>query len=414
MLTEKLIPSLWSFILMGIPLFATAAPSPPAQAIAPASQADVDEGIRFACKPARLRAIESGMDSYLSSLQIGPDLFTKKVDRTRGKLVYTLSTPADDFSTLDLAARAELKIRDDTVSLPAKDGKERRIAAVSRKEIVLALLQHGRLTEFKGSACAVAALQDHVGIRQNTAAWAEELNWVWPDGDDAQWNKAYWNAGTPRPGVALADALNDVFRHAESYSFGCYTSAKIVMLQGVLDYYQRIRKDAARVQQLEQRLYADRDPLANIEPGAMWRFEKDFNTRELKRPGKLVKLAHGIAASNFVPGDWVYFLNTDPVTYEKTGYEGSNPIYLGRNRFADYFNDHDHAYTYEQKMDQVYQWQNGVFSLSRDYAKRIPLSAADIARLGKTPAEGGMVMDFRAYPYFFGYEKLPDSNAADD
>ena len=96
----------------------------------------------------------------------------------------------------------------------------------------------------------------------------------------------------------------------------------------------------------------------------------------------------------------------------RTGREGSNPIYLGRNKFADYFNDNDHAYTYQQKADEVYQWRNGVFSRSRDFAKIKPLSPPDMERLSRTPEEGGILRDIRVFPYFFGYEALPDLGRA--
>ncbi|MCL4470617.1 MAG: hypothetical protein M1547_05730 [Gammaproteobacteria bacterium] len=395
MLLRKIIP----LLLLLIPLSA--------EAIAEGNNASTDEGIRFSCKPGQLETIASDMETYLAALGVAPDLVVKKADRTSGAVVYTLNTPKEDSSTLDLKDRPELQIRDDIVSLPTKRGKEKKVHTVSKKEILLALLQHGRLTEFKDGACDVEALKDHVGIRQNTVAWAENLNWVWPDGRPAKWNNKYWKRGTPKPGYPLHEALSDVFVNQNKYSIGCYTATKIVVIQGVLDYYRRIKKDPAQLKRLENRLSIDKEPLVNIEPGKMWDFEKDFDPRELNRPGKLLKIESGAAPKNFVPGDWVHFLNTDPVTYEKTGYEGSNPIYLGRNKFADYFNDNDHSYTYQQKADEVYQWRNGVFSRSRDFAKIKPLSPRDMERLSKTHAEGGILRDIRVLPYFFGYEALP-------
>jgi hypothetical protein len=131
----------------------------------------------------------------------------------------------------------------------------------------------------------------------------------------------------------------------------------------------------------------------------MWSFEKDFDANELSRPGKILQIQYGVAAKNFVPGDWIYVLNTDPVSSQKTGYEGSNAIYLGRNMFDDYYNDNRHSYTYRQKLDEVHQWRNGVFSRSRDAEKIRPISGEDLEHLGKPPAEGGLVMDFRVFPY---------------
>jgi hypothetical protein len=393
--------------LLSLPLCAAA--SSPAQtgSLAETPAIPEDSGIRFSCKPARLAAIESGMGAYFSRLGIPAGLIVKKSDRENGVLLYTLDTPADDVNTLDFKDRPALHIHDDVVMLPARRGHYKKIHTVSRKEILLALLQHGRLTKFTGKACDIEALKDHVAIRQNTVAWAENLTWVWPDGDAAQWNEKYWTQGTPKPGVPLHVALNDVFVNQQKYSIGCYTATKLVVIQGVLDYYRRVKKSPARLKLIENRLLADHDPLVGIEPARMWDFEKDIDPQELNRPGKLLKIKHDVVPMNFVPGDWIYFLNTDPVSYEKTGYEGSNAIYLGRNKFDDYYDDNPQSYTYFQKLNEVFQWRNGVFSRSRDFAKIKPLTAADIERLSKRPAEGGLLKSIRVTPYFFAYEELP-------
>jgi hypothetical protein len=372
-----------------------------------AAQPAADEGIRFSCQPGQIENIESGMDSYLTELGIGADLLVKKIVPASGVAVYTLNTPRADTSTLDLKSRAELHIEDETVLLPAKRGKFKPVQTVSKKEIMLALLQHGRLTEFKAGACNVQALQEHIGIRQNIVAWSEKLDWIFPNGRHAKWNSKYWDHGTPKAAFPLHEAVNDVFLNPKKYSIGCYTATKLLVIQGMLDYYRRVGHNPEQQQLLENRLYLDNEPLAHIEPGRMWDFEKDFEPKELSRPGKLLRIQYGIAPQNFIPGDWVHLLNTDPVSYKAAGYEGSNPIYLGRNKFADYYNDNDHAYTYRQKVDEVYQWRNGVFSRSRDFAKIKPLTRRDLERLSLTPAQGGLLTDLRTYPYFFGHEALP-------
>jgi len=396
--------------LFGIPLCAFANSQEQSVSNMQTNAPAIDAGIRFSCEPGRLSLVESGMDAYLQSLRIAPALIVKKSDNTQGTLVYTLNTSADDFNTLDFKQRPELHIKNEVVSLPYRNGQSRNIHTVSKKEILLALLQHGRLTEFSGTACDIEALQEHVAIRQNIVAWAEHLTWIWPDGDAAQWNKKYWIRGTPKPGFPLHEALNDVFLHQQKYSIGCYTATKLVVTQGVLDYFHRIKKSPTRLKLVEDRLAADNDPLVGIEPGRMWDFEKDFDPQDLNRPGKLLKIKADVMPMNFVPGDWSYFLNTDPVTYEKTGYEGSNAIYLGRNKFDDYYNDNNHSYTYLQKLDEVYQWRNGVFSRSRDFAKIKPLTPQDMVRLSKRPDEGGLLNSFRVSPYFFAYEELPAWN----
>lgn len=366
-----------------------------------------DDGIRFSCTPAQIARLEPEMDAYLASFGIPQERIAKRIDRTAGIAVYTLATPKEDVTTLNLKDRPELGVQTQVVRLPTSSGEGREVETVSQKEILLALLQHGRLTEFQNRACDLEALKDNIGIRQNTVAWAETLEWGWPDGGPSEWNEVYWKRGTPVAQYALHEALNDVFMNQKKYAIGCYTATKFVMIQGVLDYYSRIKKGQARLKIVLDRLLSDGEPLVDIEPGRMWEFETDYDPEELKRPGKILKIQHGVAPRNFVPGDWVYFLNTDAATREKTGYEGSNAIYLGRNRFDDYYNDHAHSYTYEQKLNEVYQWRNGVFSRSRDADKVKPLLAEDYERLGTTPANKGLVLDIRASPYFFGFEELP-------
>jgi len=375
------------------------------------ASAAADGGIRFRCPPRAIEALQSAMDTYLASLGIEQSVFSRQRVRPAGILVYGLKTRRGDADTLGLHQRTELSIVDEVVELPAPGGTLRKLRTVSKKEIVLALMQRGRVTEFSGGSCTLAALRDHVAVRQNTVAWAEQLNWLWPNGGPAKWNRKYWRSGTPRAGFPLHEAVNDVFMRQEKYSVGCYTAAKLVMLQGVLDYYRRVKKDASQLQQIEARLLADREPLVNVEPGRMWDFEADFDRQELDRPGKILHIQYGVAARNFVPGDWVYILNTDIVSSRKTGYEGSSAIYLGRNRFSDYYNDNAHSYSYREKLDQVFQWRNGVFNSVRDADRVQPLTERDFDRLGATPAKGGLVTDLRVFPYFFGTDELPALSA---
>lgn len=373
--------------------------------ISPASAAAW--GLQFDCPHTQHAALAAAMGSYLTELGIAPALYGVRRSTQGGVLGYFLTTPPGDTTTLDFHQRPEYAIPPPGNRMVTAAGQPRNVPTVSDKEIVLALMQRGRLTEFSGRACTVDALRDHVALRKNIVAWAERLEWGWPDGGAAEWNGRYWQDGNLNPGVALRTAIRDAFASQDKYRIGCYTAAKMVAVQGILDYFQRIRPSPTLLQQLEARLLANDDPLADVEPAGMWSFEADFDPREIHRPGKVLRLAQGIARDNFVPGDWVYFVNTDPASHAKTGYEGSNPIYLGRNRFADYYNDHDHSYSFHQKLDEVYQWRHGVYSRSRDGARAKPLAAADYERLSRTPADGGLLLSLRATPYYFGYEALP-------
>jgi hypothetical protein len=359
-----------------------------------------DEGVRFTCPRRQLPALKLAMAAYLTSLAIPEHLVARTERSAQGVLVYTLATPAPDTSTLDLASRPALDIARSQVSVPNGLGKISQVTTVSQKEILLALLQHGRLTDLRGPDCDVDALADHVALRQNIVAWAENLRWGWPDGGPAAWNESYWNRGTPKQGVPLRQAIDDVFINQRAYAIGCYTATKLVIVKGFLDYYDRVRESPLLSGLIESRLLADHEPLVDVEPGRAWSFEPGFDPKE-SRPGKLLSIVQDVPPKNFVPGDWVYFLNTDPVSQQKIGYEGSNAIYLGGGRFDDYYGENNHAFTYEEKLDEVFQWRHGVWSRTRDAAKKQPLTAEDLERLSAAPGRGGLVEDWRIAPDFF-------------
>jgi hypothetical protein len=369
------------------------------------------DGLQFDCTPRQLARLQPAMNDYLRALQIPLSLVVSTVDAAQGTATFSLRTPESDTDTLHLSTRPEMAIRDEWITLPLtlkKNGKTRVVSTVSKKEIVLALLQHGRHTRFPITGCDIEALIDHVGIRQNTVAWAEVLEWGWPEGGPAKWNGKYWRKGTPASRHPLHEAINDAFIHQSRYVIGCYTATKLVMIQGSLDYYHRVKKDTRSLAMIEKRLMQDGEPLVNIEPGIMWQFEKDFDPAELQRPGKTLDITYGVAANNFVPGDWSYFLNTDTTSSEKTGYEGSNAIYLGRNKFEDYYNENGHSYDYRQKLDEVYQWRHGVFSRTHDVAKIVPLSESDLQQLSEEPNKGGILHTFRVFSYPSGHVFLAD------
>ncbi len=362
---------------------------------------DVQADVEFHC-PTQINSLQQGLTAYLQTLKIPALQVAQTMNPQSGLLTLALKTSPDDTRTLDFYMRAEFALSTENVHLPTSTkGKLRAFKTVSKKEIMLALLQHGRVTTFQNEACSVEALSDRVGVRQNIVAWAEHLNWDWPDGGPAKWNVKYWTRGTPNPGVSLHDAIMDAFLHQEKYAMGCYTATKLVIVQGMLDYYSRVKHDPQRTRRLEKELLVDGDPLVGIEPGKMWSFEKDFDSQQMGQTGKLLNLYSSVSPGNFVPGDWSYILNTDPISEQKTGYEGSNAIYLGRNRFDDYYDDNNHSYTYEQKLDEVYQWRNGVFSRMRDASKIKRLPDKELALLGSPPNSGGLQLEVRAVPRYF-------------
>jgi hypothetical protein len=365
------------------------------------------QGIVFYCPSVDLEKLSDSLNQYFLSLGVAQEAYDQHIDATNSTLQFLRSDPIHGTDTLSLIHQLEIDLREELIQLPSGKKKPRTVVTVSKKEILLALLQSGRTTQFAGAACTPQAIQDQIGVRQNIVAWAESNELKWPNGGSALWNAKYWSHGNLKPNKPLHTAINDVFIHPQRYAIGCYTATKLIVIQGVLDYYRRIKKDAATTKLIEDRLTQDGDPLAYIEPGAAWYFEKEATPQDLSREGKMVAMSTGIASDNFVPGDWSYFLNTDPVTYEKTGYEGSNAIYLGRGKFDDYYNDNNHNYEYKDKLLEVYQWRHKVFSRERDVAKIHPLSAAEIKELSLTPERGGIQLSYRLSPYAFGFAELP-------
>jgi hypothetical protein len=360
-----------------------------------------EDGVQFICEKVQRTQIKSDMQALLKRNFLASKHINVFEDDDNHKLRFTLNTPDEDTNTLDLIHRPEYWIYDEKLKI---NTHSKTIPSVSFKEILLSLMQHGRLTQFSGEACTVNALQSHIKLRQNIVAHSEKLNFDWPDGGDAKWNKAYWNRSIPKEKNKLYVALKDAFTFPRKYSLGCYTATKLTYAFTILDYYKK--QDKRIFNQVLTIALNDGHPLENVEPPAMWSFEEDFDGTQAGIAGKFLYIKKGVAHRNFVPGDWVYFVNTDASTMHKVGYEGSNSIYLGKGRFVDFYNDAEHSFTFEQKLDEVYQWRNGVFSQSKDFEKVETLSKEKLDLLSRSPADGGVLMDFRAVPYLLGFGGL--------
>ncbi len=367
---------------------------------APLVVAQTNGGLIFECRADKRNQLKSELNAYQQEL--GVDASVYEVHESGTRLRLSLKDPSV-YGTLYLRWDPKYNITEERISFPTAKGLAE-IETVSRKEILLALMHQGRETVFAGNACHIDALKEHVQIRQMIVAWSEHLHWSFPDGSSAQWNQQYWDQGNLKPGASLDKAMRDFFIQPDKCSIGCYTATKIVIIQGILDYFRRVKKDDAMADAIINRLKSDDDVLVGIEPGAMWSFQKPINPEEQKRLGKLLKIQTRVAPMNFIPGDWVYFVNTDKDSSEKDGYEGSNSIYMGRASFDDFYNDNEHHYLYNEKIQNIYNWRNGVFSRSRDYQRVRTLSAEQVHQFGLSPEEGGFLLKNRAIPYFFGFE----------
>ncbi len=362
--------------------------------------AEANGGVIFECGPDKLTHLNGQLNTYQQELGIDASVY--KVYQSESRLRVSLKDPSV-YGTLYLRWNPQYGITEESISLPGKEGLLE-VETVSQREILLALMHEGRETIFKGDACHIDALKEHIQIRQMIVAWSEHLHWSFPDGESAQWNQRYWDQGNLKPKASLDEAMRDFFINPDKCSLGCYTATKIVIIQGILDYFRRVKKDDAMADAIIKRLKSDDDVLVGIEPGAMWSFQKPINLDEQKRLGKLLKIQTQVAPMNFIPGDWVYFVNTDKDSSEKDGYEGSNSIYMGRASFDDFYNDNEHHYLYNEKIQNIYNWRNGVFSRSRHFQRMQILSAEQLHQFGLSPEDGGFLVKNRAIPYFFGFE----------
>lgn len=373
-----------------IVLFSLLASSITAQAASPA------DGITFLCTSPVKGKNSHSITTYLASKGIPSSWLT--ISSISQRLNIKIKPSMQSGSTLGISADKRFGVSSDFVLLIDPERAAKQVPTVSQKEVLLALLHNGRSTTYKGKDCGLEELKDDVGVRQITVAWAQNVAFRWPDGTPAEWESQYWEEGTPKAGVNLYDALTDALINSSSYAVGCYTAAKIILAASQLDYYQRIKHNSKQAQSVYDALMADNDPLINIEPGQAWYFEQDYPKENDTIVGKILNMKRGVAPRNFVPGDWLYMLNPDPESYAKTGYEGSNAIYLGMNNFSDYYNDHEHSYRLEQKMHEVYQWRHGVFSRTRDAKKVVSIPSEKMEILANTPSNGGLILGHRLVP----------------
>jgi hypothetical protein len=348
------------------------------------------QGVVFECQQSKLAQISLGAKAMLDLAGVPESSWRSRLGGSR--LIFELVD--EESSTLNLVKKWGLKKARIDMG-PGVGVKE----TAPKSEIYMAMMVKGRTRIYSGEFCSLDAWKDEVELRQKVVAWASKLSWGWPEGGEAKWNETHWKLGTPVSGVAgVAAALHDAFvtQRQKLYAIGCYTATKMVYAHAFIDHYKS--KSSKRFALALASLASDGEPLVNVEPGHLWSFEDDFDPSELSRDGKAMEALDGVAPKNFVPGDWAYMLNTDKVTYAKIGYEGSNAIYLGSGRFDDYYNDNEHSYSYDEKLNEVWQWRNEVFSRTRDYDKAKPLSSDELERLSLPPEQGGLVLGWRAFP----------------
>lgn len=282
------------------------------------------------------------------------------------------------------------------VYLPDGKGGSQKVLTASRKEIVAAMMMGDRVSSFSGNDCGVRDFYEHVDMRQNVISWSAKMSWNFPEASSARWNPEFWENGNLKQGKKLSLAMSDMFSFPDKYSVGCYTATKAIYIHAMLDLYARIHNNPEKLGQIEKILMSDGDPWNDVEPAEFATPEQEISdSHPISYTGKLLRFEKKVSNLHVIPGDWIYILNTDPISRTHNGYEGANVIYMGRNSFNDLYNGNDHTFDFDEKIEQVYQWRNAVFNWTKDAAKIEPLDDVKRASFHNSPTSGGLLMGQR-------------------
>ncbi len=384
-----------------------------------ASGAKTDDGVVFNCGHATNEVLHGQMIGFLDELEIKRQHYTVQFLDGGHQLRFALATPDQDQNTLNLSQRPEYEIRPDMIRLPI-DKQAKPI--VSKKEIVLALFQHGRRTEFKNEGCSIQSFRDHVGIRQNIVAWNDKKKFIFPgpsSGNKSAYNPVYWrdyskwSTDPEKYGPIAIQAIHDVFV-SRGYRMGCLAVAKVSMLHGITDYYTRIRPDEVKLKKTIQSLFSYGSPLQDPEPGYIWKDFRSTTPEELgRKEGKYLDAVVNVSKFNFVPGDWAYFKNTHQASSNTPGDEGSNAIYLGGNGFNNFYylpfapnlkgTNYPSTYTTEQKVSIIANWGGKVPAgkvVDSDLFNKL-MEPPDRDKDGFIMFKGGFLLKHRLTPKVF-------------
>lgn len=102
-----------------------------------------DYGIQLKCRDSSSEQGSRAMEAYLAELRVKKGLWSMVEGKTPGVMTYRLTTAGGDTSTLDLLNRPEYWVMEEKLRLTGG----RVVSTVTEKEIVLSMMQRGRLQE---------------------------------------------------------------------------------------------------------------------------------------------------------------------------------------------------------------------------------------------------------------------------
>ncbi|HUY33520.1 MAG TPA: hypothetical protein VMV69_12285 [Pirellulales bacterium] len=315
------------------------------------------------------------------------------VDAPKGDSVsYVLSSGTPDAGTFDLAKRPELALTPETVPYVDRLGQKKTMTLASKKEILATMLGRGRRFEFSGPNGSVDQLKEHIAIRQNVVYWGFRAGWIFPEHRAYQYDTAeHWEPmldddWTVKSGVKPSQAIADAFVGKSSYIIGCTSACRFVFAHGIFDYFQHVKPNPSVMAGLEASLDRRR-PFVGMAP-------KKSPDGPPPNDGLLLARHVHVPWNHWVPGDWGWIKNTDPISSDEFGSEGSNIIYAGGGIFVNYYHNHQKK-NLDQLLKRVYGWRLGLEESELD------LEAATMDLLRKDPRDGGMLRDVRDFSRIF-------------
>jgi hypothetical protein len=107
--------------------------------------------LSFDCPGTDLNGLAKSLGQYFQSLGVSPDAYTAHLDVSNATLQIVYVDLIHGTDTLGLIHQVGLDLREELIQMPSEGSKPRTVVTVSKKEILLALLQSGRISELLGA-----------------------------------------------------------------------------------------------------------------------------------------------------------------------------------------------------------------------------------------------------------------------
>lgn len=212
------------------------------------------------------------------------------------------------------------------------------------KEILIALLGSPVQFDFPCAGELVAAVR----VRRRIVQTARRTVLAF-DTEQAErpecWSWTEASGFVLKPGYELIPALERTLwpdRSGRRFSFSCYRATEYVLLLALAQELAASHPAALGALQCQWRTRA-------IQSGAFHDvFLREYGSLQAPLPPRY-----------YVPGDRLWFRNSDAASAEVEGYEGSWVFYLGSGQFANFWKP-GQPYTLESKCVELYHWRDGL------------------------------------------------------